>query len=659
MNRVQLVDIDTAPVTELQTVPGIGARVAQSIVSYREFHGSITPDALVKLPYIRPSSQMWNMIRFSKSESGTVNELEIVNEGEDEGEGLEAASELVVVPDTNLGLGVIERVTAAIDSASLSGPPASYIKSSDAKKGDQGARSKVIQERTEVGFNQGSVEQSVQYLTVTPSPMPMEPKSVHYQAATQPSAAIGCQQRSLEQPVQYRSVTSTQYIPMNHSVQSGSYQAMAQMPQAHGTYPVQFHAMGHGAQPGQYQIMTHVPVSQAGQLQYMLVGSQGQLIDPVDQPHMTYMTSPVQSGYVAAPQVVPTPQVCRSVATPRCVSRHATHAVRGATNNTVAPPVGQRAMLLGKQKSRIQSLPKALVYDGRGSWHAFLTKFEKYAGIFEWDDFEKRDFLCLCLTDKASEYYALVMDREVELGYIEVVDKLERRFGYRELPETARVTFSGARQGEEESVDDWADRVLTLAGKAFRGLPEEYMVQEAILKFCMGAKEREAGEQVINQRPVSIEQAIDKLKWAIHTHGLMYGRPKLVRKVECEGQVEVAEVKVASQNRLVERVVKLEEKMDILMGKLDQLLARPTRSQSPSPARRQCFNCNEAGHFKRDCPKLRSRTPSPARGDRCYRCNELGHMARDCPKQASDKVGDTPREGRKVSFADLNGKGSV
>ncbi|KAH3751185.1 hypothetical protein DPMN_185734 [Dreissena polymorpha] len=50
-----------------------------------------------------------------------------------------------------------------------------------------------------------------------------------------------------------------------------------------------------------------------------------------------------------------------------------------------------------------------------------------------------------CLTDKASEYYALVMDREVELGYLEVINKIER-FGYRKLPETARVTFSGARQ---------------------------------------------------------------------------------------------------------------------------------------------------------------------------------------------------------------------
>ncbi|KAH3710297.1 hypothetical protein DPMN_069772 [Dreissena polymorpha] len=35
--------------------------------------------------------------------------------------------------------------------------------------------------------------------------------------------------------------------------------------------------------------MTQVPVLQAGQLHYMLVGGQGQLIDPVNQPHMTYM----------------------------------------------------------------------------------------------------------------------------------------------------------------------------------------------------------------------------------------------------------------------------------------------------------------------------------------------------------------------------------
>ncbi|KAH3799084.1 hypothetical protein DPMN_152687 [Dreissena polymorpha] len=98
--------------------------------------------------------------------------------------------------------------------------------------------------------------------------------------------------------------------------------------------------------------------------------------------------------------------------------------------------------------SRLQPLPEALFSDGRGSWHAFLTKFEINTGIYEWEDAEKRDYLCFCLTDSASQYYALVM--ELELGYLEIVDKPEKRFGYREMPETARVTFSGARQGNEE-----------------------------------------------------------------------------------------------------------------------------------------------------------------------------------------------------------------
>ncbi|KAH3753290.1 hypothetical protein DPMN_187925 [Dreissena polymorpha] len=46
----------------------------------------------------------------------------------------------------------------------------------------------------------------------------------------------------------------------------------------------------------------------------------------------------------------------------------------------------------------------------------------------------------------------------------------------------------------------------------------------------------------------------------------------------------------------------LDEKMDVCMGMLDQLLARPTRSPSPSPVRQQCFNCQEIGHLSQECP---------------------------------------------------------
>ncbi|KAH3754711.1 hypothetical protein DPMN_189392 [Dreissena polymorpha] len=198
------------------------------------------------------------------------------------------------------------------------------------------------------------------------------------------------------------------------------------------------------------------------------------------------------------------------------------------------------------------------------------------------------------------------MDVEVELSYLEVVDKLERLFGYRDLPETARVTFSSARQGDNELVDDWANRVMTLASEAYMDLPEAYILQESILRFCMGARVKEAAELVINQRPASIEQAIDQLKWVIHTR-FVY-QPILVQKVECVGLVKVADVNVASESRLVERVQAVErkgdmlgEKVDVCKGMLDQLLARPTRSPSPSPVRQLCVNCKEIGHLSQEC----------------------------------------------------------
>ncbi|KAH3720726.1 hypothetical protein DPMN_063630 [Dreissena polymorpha] len=112
------------------------------------------------------------------------------------------------------------------------------------------------------------------------------------------------------------------------------------------------------------------------------------------------MLPSVQSGYVTSTPVVPAPEVNRSGAPPRLALRSVAHAACGASDNAVVPFV-QKALTPGLQKSRLQSLPKALIYD-RGSWQALITKFENYAGICEWEDREKRNYFCLYLTHKAS-----------------------------------------------------------------------------------------------------------------------------------------------------------------------------------------------------------------------------------------------------------------
>ena len=132
---------------------------------------------------------------------------------------------------------------------------------------------------------------------------------------------------------------------------------------------------------------------------------------------------------------------------------------------------GQR----GRGKS--VSLPMSLKFDGKSNWKAFYAKFSRYAEVSEWTEGECRDQLCWCLDGKASEYYALLVERNQDMAYMDLIRKLEKRFGFRELPETSQVQFNNARQTPDELLEDWADRVLSLATRALRDLPETHMYQ--------------------------------------------------------------------------------------------------------------------------------------------------------------------------------------
>ena len=161
--------------------------------------------------------------------------------------------------------------------------------------------------------------------------------------------------------------------------------------------------------------------------------------------------------------------------------------------------------------------------DGKSNWKAFYAKFSRYAEVSEWTEGECRDQLCWCLDGKASEYYALLVERNQEMGYMDLIRKLEKRFGFRELPETAQVQFNNARQTPDELLEDWADRVLSLATRAFRDLPETHMYQQAVVRLCQGAADKEAGSYASNSRPKNIEEAIDRMRWFQHNSQAIFG----------------------------------------------------------------------------------------------------------------------------------------
>ena len=51
------------------------------------------------------------------------------------------------------------------------------------------------------------------------------------------------------------------------------------------------------------------------------------------------------------------------------------------------------------------------------------------------------------------------------------------------------------------------------------------MYQQAVVRLCQGAADKEAGSYASNIWPNNIEEAIDKMRWHQHNHQAMYGCP--------------------------------------------------------------------------------------------------------------------------------------
>ena len=294
----------------------------------------------------------------------------------------------------------------------------------------------------------------------------------------------------------------------------------------------------------------------------------------------------------------------------------------------------------GVSKFRPSTIPKALCYDGKTNWDNFKTKFIQYAKSCELSWKECQDVLCWCFTGKAADYHALITEIDPEADFATIFRKMEKQFGLKELSETAHARFEQAVQLIDEDLDDWADRILTLAGKAFKHLPEKHMVQQAVARFCQGCHDKEAGQSACNSRPRTMEQALDHIRWYQYGHQSVYGRPKGVKEVrnydldtsgsqsyKTNNHYDTTEEKhtvyqplenrfqqnksapSGSTNDKESRIQSLEKgiaKIHVNLEKVATELSMLRRPQFPSNFDRvplHCVKCGEDGHFERDCGK--------------------------------------------------------
>ena len=243
--------------------------------------------------------------------------------------------------------------------------------------------------------------------------------------------------------------------------------------------------------------------------------------------------------------------------------------------------------------------PKALRFDGKTNWLSFKRKFDSYRKEMRWSEEESKDYLMWSLEGKALDFLTITKIDLEKYSFRRNMTKLETRFGVKDLTETSKAKFRQAFQKQDESLEDWTDRVMTLATPAFVDLPEDHLKKEAIARFCQGCTDKEAAKHACFEQPETMEEALNLVKHHQYISQAVDGKKA---KREYEASVNAvqsppeARVEQLIRSALRDFAAKLQGSSASLSSSLEtEEKAKKKKSSS------QCFFCKKFGHFKKDC----------------------------------------------------------
>jgi hypothetical protein len=256
-------------------------------------------------------------------------------------------------------------------------------------------------------------------------------------------------------------------------------------------------------------------------------------------------------------------------------------------------------------KPTIGELPK---FNGSNSGlmpEEFLSKFNRHALVNGWSEEKKMLIVPLQLKDSADTWFeSLPDDSPIRENWDDFRTALIDRFHDSNKDVANFQLFSSRKQRSNETVEKYIEEMKKLA----KSVRDKELITEKVQVMTI------------------LNNLLPKLKYNIQMSGEI---PSSVSSLEA--RVKIAE---AAINELQSSYDRNGSRKRNYQRDNNQKSNEVHESGSYTKVLRDvsqitCYNCNDKGHYKSDCPKL----TSSKRDVTCYTCRQKGHISPNCPNK--------------------------